>query len=485
MEPVADAGPMEQARAREGARAGAGRGRACGVELCDEVRSACGPVAPPAWARHLLTLRGLARDSEAMADLGVVDKAKFEKLFGMSSGYVLDFSSDSFHTFVVGSTGKEIFSEAYAYGSGSKANRLRAFWTRETNIVVGQLLHDLLEYLAFKSPNPDPNEAQLRTHCRAVVDALRATAPVTTHVVPGSAPAARRDVFLCHASEDKPEVVDPLFAACGRAGVSCWYDRSEVRWGDSLIDKINEGLAMAQMVLVVLSPRSVEKHWPRKEVSIALNREINRGTTSVLPLIVGSTDEVSKILQTLPIISDKLYRIWKNDADAVASELKRLLSRSEEEPPQPRETPASPVKEKSSPSSAPVHPKLTSKWVKMYWSRSTSPEPLATVPASCDIRVDHDAIYVISKASSYRSRTDEEWMIPRDQVIRIRATLRTDIADDADGRFLDDDDFSEFVVERVDINGVDESFAEIFHTGTAYWVKFLTRLCRQHDYPVE
>ena len=32
------------------------------------------------------------------------------------------------------------------YGSGSKANRLRAFWQKEENSVVGKLMGDMLEY---------------------------------------------------------------------------------------------------------------------------------------------------------------------------------------------------------------------------------------------------------------------------------------------------------------------------------------------------
>ena len=64
----------------------------------------------------------------------------------MSSGYVLDFSNKTFSEFVFDSAGRDIYSERYNYGSGSKANRLREFWRQESNDVVGKLMGDILEY---------------------------------------------------------------------------------------------------------------------------------------------------------------------------------------------------------------------------------------------------------------------------------------------------------------------------------------------------
>ena len=81
-----------------------------------------------------------------MSDLTNLEKRKLEKFFGMSSGYVLNFSDRSFAELVVDSTGRNIFDLRYNYASGSKANRLRAFWTIEDNSVVGALLKELVDY---------------------------------------------------------------------------------------------------------------------------------------------------------------------------------------------------------------------------------------------------------------------------------------------------------------------------------------------------
>ena len=68
----------------------------------------------------------------------------------MSSGYVLDFSNRSFAEFIRDSTGRDIYDSRYDYASGSKANRLRAFWQKEDNALVGKLMKDMLDYSGGK-----------------------------------------------------------------------------------------------------------------------------------------------------------------------------------------------------------------------------------------------------------------------------------------------------------------------------------------------
>jgi hypothetical protein len=87
-----------------------------------------------------------------MSDLTFLEKSKFERLLGMETGYVLNFSNRSFAEFVRDSTGCNIYDERYTYASGSKANRLRAFWQKEGNSVVGKLMKDMLDYHGEHGP---------------------------------------------------------------------------------------------------------------------------------------------------------------------------------------------------------------------------------------------------------------------------------------------------------------------------------------------
>jgi hypothetical protein len=81
-----------------------------------------------------------------MSNLSSIEKIKLEKIFEMGGGYILDFSNRTFQEFILDNCGIDIYDIKYDYGSGSKANRLRAFWSKEPNQIVGKLIFDLLDY---------------------------------------------------------------------------------------------------------------------------------------------------------------------------------------------------------------------------------------------------------------------------------------------------------------------------------------------------
>src|SRR4028118_1830791 len=85
-----------------------------------------------------------------MSDLSSIEKLKLEKMFEMEGGYVLDFTDRTFLEFIIENTKINIYDGKYDYASGSKANRLRAFWAKESNYTVGKLISALLEYWKTK-----------------------------------------------------------------------------------------------------------------------------------------------------------------------------------------------------------------------------------------------------------------------------------------------------------------------------------------------
>jgi hypothetical protein len=108
--------------------------------------------------------------------LTFLEKHKLEKLFGMGGGYVLDFSNNTFSAFVADSSGRNIYDSRYDRSTGSKANRLRAFWSVEPNQLAGKLIDDLLEY--SKTTGLDRSEPTLFTDCREIATRLKLGAPV-------------------------------------------------------------------------------------------------------------------------------------------------------------------------------------------------------------------------------------------------------------------------------------------------------------------
>ena len=111
-----------------------------------------------------------------MSDLTFLERRNLEKLLQMGNGYVLDFTNRTLAEFVIDSTGRDVYDERYSRGSGSKANRLRAFWDTEPNHVVGKLIQDLLEYC--RSTEQDPERHILVDECEGIPERLLQSAPV-------------------------------------------------------------------------------------------------------------------------------------------------------------------------------------------------------------------------------------------------------------------------------------------------------------------
>lgn len=130
------------------------------------------------------------------------------------------------------------------------------------------------------------------------------------------------DVFLCHASEDKATVARPLYNHLEVAGVQCWLDEAEIVWGDSIVTRIQEGLARARFVIVVLRPTFLKKGWAQKELRTALTLEIEGRSNLVLPLLVG---DPASVLASHPFLKEKRYLKWEGNPAAVEQELRAVL----------------------------------------------------------------------------------------------------------------------------------------------------------------
>lgn len=107
-----------------------------------------------------------------MSTLKVLDREYFEELFGMGSGYVMDFSNRTFSEFFRESARIDIYSDKYAANGDSKARRLRAFIELEADVLVGKVLSDLLEYWHYKTPQPGVKETALVQRAKQIVGRL-------------------------------------------------------------------------------------------------------------------------------------------------------------------------------------------------------------------------------------------------------------------------------------------------------------------------
>jgi hypothetical protein len=130
---------------------------------------------------------------------------------------------------------------------------------------------------------------------------------------------AYHGIFLSHTADDKPFVRE-LKKSLEEHGVeNVWLDEAEIQIGDSLSEKIEEGLTKTKYIGIVLSPKSIESKWVKKELEVAMNREIETGEVVILPLLYQSCK--------LPaFLAGKLYADFTT-ADNYSESLKKLLRR--------------------------------------------------------------------------------------------------------------------------------------------------------------
>lgn len=134
------------------------------------------------------------------------------------------------------------------------------------------------------------------------------------------------DVFISHASEDKDSIVRSLATALSGHGLEVWYDEFELKIGDSLRKKIDQGLAKSRFGLVVFSESFFAKGWTNYELDGIVTRSIN-GEQVLLPIWHGVTKQ--EVIDFSPSLADKVARSTAtHTASEIAAEIADLIKGS-------------------------------------------------------------------------------------------------------------------------------------------------------------
>ena len=81
--------------------------------------------------------------------------------------------------------------------------------------------------------------------------------------------------FVSHSTKDKP-FIRQLSADLVGAGIDVWLDEHRILVGDSITEKIGQGLAQSDYFVIALSEASVKSEWVKKELSRALISEVEK-----------------------------------------------------------------------------------------------------------------------------------------------------------------------------------------------------------------
>jgi len=133
------------------------------------------------------------------------------------------------------------------------------------------------------------------------------------------------DVFICHASEDK-DFVEPLAQALQAKGLKVWYDRFQLKLGDSLRQEIDRGLANSKYGIVVLSRVFFEKNWPQSELDALANRQNEEGRKVILP--IWHKIEADEVRQHSPLLHGLLAARSADGSEAVVGQILEVCQQS-------------------------------------------------------------------------------------------------------------------------------------------------------------
>jgi hypothetical protein len=121
--------------------------------------------------------------------------------------------------------------------------------------------------------------------------------------------------FISYSHEDQG-IAEQIANELRKNGIDAWIDIFEILPGDSLIQKIfDEGLANADVFIILLTKNSTNSKWVKEELSFATIRRIE-GITRIIPIKIGDI-EIPNPLKGL------LYLNMELD---IRSELPKLLN---------------------------------------------------------------------------------------------------------------------------------------------------------------
>ena len=87
-----------------------------------------------------------------------------------------------------------------------------------------------------------------------------------------------RDIFLCHAWDDRKGAAKELHDLLESRGVSVWFSEKDVSLGSSLLREIDKGLAKSRVGIVLVTPALLRRVQAEgiadKELSVLLARDL-------------------------------------------------------------------------------------------------------------------------------------------------------------------------------------------------------------------
>lgn len=113
------------------------------------------------------------------------------------------------------------------------------------------------------------------------------------------------DVFISHATKDKSSYVDKLVKTIKEEGLSVFYDQESIAWGDSISQKVDEGLRNSTLAVVVISKNYFGRNWTEHELKTLLARQKSQRKL-IMPILHRITK--SQLIKHYPELNDISFK---------------------------------------------------------------------------------------------------------------------------------------------------------------------------------
>lgn len=99
-----------------------------------------------------------------------------------------------------------------------------------------------------------------------------------------------KKIFISYNQTDRI-FVKKLAEDLQTAGLLVWWDEWEIKVGDSIVEKVSNGISTSAYLIVVLSPSSVSSPWVQREVNSATMKQLaNERDITILPVLLKDCD---------------------------------------------------------------------------------------------------------------------------------------------------------------------------------------------------
>ncbi|MGE5343678.1 MAG: toll/interleukin-1 receptor domain-containing protein [Candidatus Omnitrophota bacterium] len=97
-------------------------------------------------------------------------------------------------------------------------------------------------------------------------------------------------IFISYSHSDK-KFVKRLTKDLGAAFINVWLDEKEIKVGESITRKVEEGITNCNFFCLVISIQSIKSNWVEREYKTALNMQLSsEGTPRILPLKIQNVE---------------------------------------------------------------------------------------------------------------------------------------------------------------------------------------------------